>query len=1028
VEPADPFVSFICEPQIGRRSLVSMVVCIIFFCCCGEVYGVNPAVHITQYGHTVWRIGQDGLDATPLSIAQTADGYIWIGTSNGLLRFDGVRFTPWASQGGEQLKGTNVLNLLGTHDGSLYVGTLQELARITNGRVYNYRSSIYKPGPFVEDAEASIWMTDYLNFTAANTLCRLGPETMACLGTKDGLKCLDGSALLSDHRGSLWLGSREGICHWQQTIGPEFYPTGGVLALGRTRDGALWAGTGTTGEGHGLLRFSEGKWRSFVTRDVDGTKLPAATLLADSHSSLWIGTKSQGLYRLQAGQLERFDTADGLSSNNIRRILEDREGDIWVVTDRGVDMFRDLPVTSYAMREGMPYANPYGITAQEDGTIWIGTKGGGLVRFRNNVFSTVTPTNGQPYSCTLFSDSQNQLWISDCTQRLYLYKDGRFQAVKDNGNPDLGWVGSIVEDREHHVWASTQNTTTGKVSLLMIEGLHVATRIAESYVPTGGETASFLAADPHGGLWVEESQHGIFHLLDGTFERTNIGGYKSLILMMIADPDGALWVVPAEEGVVRYSNGKAQYLTKENGLPCNTGMAVINDHAGSHWIYMSCGIVKIADSELAAWWQNPKYQVHTTVFNVLDGAEPRMSGNFPVMTSDGRIWSENQSYLQVLDTQHLPHNQMIPPVQVDRLLVDHKRYDVNEATRLPPNPREVEIDYSALSYVVPERVKFRYQLGGYDTRWVDAGTRRQAFYNDLKPGHYTFHVIACNNDGVWNLSGIRTDFTIPPAWYQTVWFKLLCFVLVALFAYAFYQSRLTRYAALLKLKFDERIEERTRLARDLHDTLLQTIQGSKLVADHALEEPTDAVRMHKALDLVAQWLERASLEGRAALNSLRSSSVDTNDLAAAFRDAAEKCRIGSNIRVEFVLNGKSNDMHPIVRDEIYRIGYEAINNACAHSGGSVLKIELTYSNDVHLSVRDDGRGIKEEIVRLGREGHFGLKGMRERADRIGARLSLKTEANGGTDLTLLVPGSVIFKTYKPQKQSKGTNLFSGGHS
>jgi signal transduction histidine kinase len=210
--------------------------------------------------------------------------------------------------------------------------------------------------------------------------------------------------------------------------------------------------------------------------------------------------------------------------------------------------------------------------------------------------------------------------------------------------------------------------------------------------------------------------------------------------------------------------------------------------------------------------------------------------------------------------------------------------------------------------------------------------------------------------------------------------------------------------------------------------LLQTIQGSKLVADHALEEPTDAVRMHKALDLVAQWLERASLEGRAALNSLRSSSVDTNDLAAAFRDAAEKCRIGSNIRVEFVLNGTSNDMHPIVRDEIYRIGYEAINNACAHSGGSVLKIELTYSNDVHLSVRDDGRGIKEEIVRLGREGHFGLKGMRERADRIGARLSLKTEANGGTDLTLLVPGSVIFKTYKPQKQSKGTNLFSGGHS
>ncbi len=869
-------------------------------------------------------------------------------------------------------------------------------------------------------------MTDFWNFTAANTLCKLGPESLACLGTKDGLKCVDGSALMSDRGGSLWVGSREGICHWQRGIKPEFYATGKVLALAAGAGDALWAGSGSTGKGSGLLRFSEGKWRSYITRAVDGTALPVGSLLTDRHASLWIGTNGKGLYKLAAGQLDRFSTMDGLSGNNIKRIMEDREGDIWVITDRGVDMFRDLAVISYAAREGLPYDNPYGITAQDDGTVWIGTKGGGLIRFKDNVFSSVAPKRGQPFSCSLFSDSRNQLWISDCKQRLYLYKDGRFQAVEDSGSIDVGYVGTITEDRDHHIWASSQDPKTGKVYLLQVEGLRVSKRVAELYVPTGGETPSSIAADPHGGLWVEESQHGIFHFLNGKFKRINLGGYKGLILAMSSDPDGALWVVTGEEGVVRYSNGKARYLTEENGLPCDSGMAVVDDHAGSHWIYMACGIVKVADSELAAWWSDPKHYVRTTVYNVLDGAEPRMSGNSPVITSDGRIWSENQTYLQVIDTRHLPHNQIAPPVHLDRLLVDHEQYDVTAATQLPMNSREVEIDYSALSYVDPERVRFRYQLNGHDTEWVDAGTRRQAFYNDLPPGKYTFQVIACNNDGVWNLSGTRFGFTIPPAWYQSVWFRLLCLVLLALLVYAFYQSRLRRYAALLKVKFDERIEERTRLARDLHDTLLQTIQGSKLVADDALERPTDTARMHKALNLVSQWLERASLEGRAALNSLRSSTIDTNDLAQAFREAAETCRVGSSVEIDFALNGSSSDMHPIVRDEIYRIGYEAISNACTHSKGSVVTIELTYNHNVLLFVGDNGVGIEEEVIQFGRQGHFGLKGMRERAERIGAKLLLRTAPGAGTELTLLVPGAVAFKTYDPQqKRSKLANLFSG---
>jgi signal transduction histidine kinase/streptogramin lyase len=625
----------------------------------------------------------------------------------------------------------------------------------------------------------------------------------------------------------------------------------------------------------------------------------------------------------------------------------------------------------------------------------------------------------------LFNDSHDQLWGADGNQ-LYLYKDDRFLTVRNDNNRRIGYVGCMVEDRDHHLWVSAQDPQTGRGFLLQVAGLRVVKRV-ELYTPMGGETASSMAADPRGGLWIEESQHGLFHYQDGIFKRVDIGAYKGQIAMMSVDPDGALWVVTEQEGVLRYKGGKFQYLTTASGLPCNAGISVIDDHTGHHWFYMSCGVVRISDSQLADWWRDPKHHVTSTVFNVLDGAEPRLSNDSPVMTPDGRIWSENRIYLKVIDPSRLPHNRIPPPVTIEHMVVDRKNYSMNGALRLPESPREVEIDYAALSYVVPERVKFRYRLSGYDTAWTDAGTRRQAFYNDLRPGRYTFHVVACNNEGIWNETGASIIFSVPPAWYQTVWFRLFCVVLVALFAYALYQSRLRRYTVLLKARFDERIEERTRLARDLHDTLLQTLQGSKLVADNALENPTEPADMRKALDLVSQWLERATLEGRAALNSLRSSTTETNDLAAALRDAAENCRIGSSVKIAFVLNGNSRDMHPIVREEIYRIGCEAINNACVHSGGSVVTIELTYTYDVLLSVRDNGKGIDEGILRFGKDGHFGLRGMRERANRVGAKLSLKTTPNSGTEVTLLVPGSVLFKTLDPLKHSKRSKPSSAGH-
>jgi signal transduction histidine kinase len=362
----------------------------------------------------------------------------------------------------------------------------------------------------------------------------------------------------------------------------------------------------------------------------------------------------------------------------------------------------------------------------------------------------------------------------------------------------------------------------------------------------------------------------------------------------------------------------------------------------------------------------------------------------------------------MIDPANSHFNPIPPPVHIEQLIADRNGSLPLQNTSLPALTRDIEIDYTALSFVMPQRVHFRYKLEGHDKSWQDVGARRSAFYSNLAPGMYTFHVMASNNDGVWNEQGAELRFKIAAAWYQTVWFKLLCLFLIFLLCYIFYKIRITSYAASMKARFDERLEERTRLARDLHDTLLQTIQGSKLVADHALEYTGDPVQTQRALHRLSEWLGQATSEGRAVLESLRGSTTEVTDLLGAFRCAAEQCANNSAMKPALQVIGKPRDVHPIVANEVYRIGHEAIQNACAHSGGCHLRIELEYSQNFILRVRDDGHGIDLEMRRAGRPGHFGLIGMQERAAKIGAALSIQNPPRGGTEIILLVPGKIIF--------------------
>lgn len=270
-------------------------------------------------------------------------------------------------------------------------------------------------------------------------------------------------------------------------------------------------------------------------------------------------------------------------------------------------------------------------------------------------------------------------------------------------------------------------------------------------------------------------------------------------------------------------------------------------------------------------------------------------------------------------------------------------------------------------------------------------------------------MIACNNDGVWNEEGTILDFRVAPAWYQTGWFLALCVVSGILLVWIVHQLRLRQVAKIISAGFDARLAERTRVARDLHDTFLQTVQGSKLVADDALEKAADPVRTRQAIEQLSEWLGRAVQEGRTALNSLRTSTTQSNDLAEAFRRATEECVTHTPIEVSFSVVGATKEMHPVVRNEIYRIGYEAIRNACKHSRGSQLEVELKYGNDLAIRVRDNGMGIDQDVTERGKNEHFGLQGMRERVARIGGELTLVSSANSGTAITVVVPGRIVFR-------------------
>ncbi len=975
------------------------------------VRGLDPGKRISQYAHAAWR-AQDGFfKGSPSAVTQTRDGYLWLATTSGLLRFDGVRFVPWTSDRGEQLPSPEIYDLHGASDGSLWIASAGGLSRWKDRTLTNYRTGVGGSHSILEDHKGKIWFIGQgQGPPSAGAPCQVSSAGVRCLGSADGIPLLSGAgSLMEDAQHNLWIGGSTALFRWSGTSKPSVYQTSslmknssahGIVGLAKTSDGTIWIGITDAGPGLGLQRLIEGRWQAFKTPELDGSTLNVTRLRLDREGSLWIGTADRGVYRIHDDKVDHFDSSNGLSSDMVMGFTEDREGNLWVATGHGVDRFSETPVISFSVPEGLCSTEVDSVIAARDGGVWVGGAGA-LSHMRDGRVTCLRKGKELPGSqvTSLLEDHAGRLWVG-VDNALWIYERGAFRNIARADGSPIGFVTGIAEDAQNDVWVVVQ----GPPRIMMrIRDLTVR----EEYHPR--PMPRRVAADPAGGMWVGTVNGDLAHYGDGKVTNYEFVHDDAALLNQLLPGSDSSVLAATSYGLIGLHKGKRLHLTAKNGLPCDTVNAMTVDGQGDLWLFMDCALGQMAAADLQKWKNNPEMRVPIRTFGVFDGVRTGWAAfNAGATSSDGRVWFANIYSLQMVDPARLRRNAVPPPVHIEQVIADRKSHPVTGAVHLPPLTRDLEIDYVGLSFAAPQKVLFRYRLEGRDETWQEAGTRRQAFYTDLRPGTYRFRVTAANNDGVWNEQGAALDIIVAAAWYQTSWFLLLCAVTVIAAVWALYQLRMRQVARSLTARFDERLAERTRMARDIHDTLLQTVHGSKMVADHALKRPDDASGMRGAMAQLSVWLGQASAEGREAVNALRSSTRETNDLAEAFRRAIEECRQQGFLEGSLSVSGDAREMHPVVRDEVYRIGYEAIRNACTHSGGNRMDVALTYAGDLTLRVSDNGAGIDPAFVSAGKEGHFGLQGMRERAVRIGARLNIVSSAGSGTEVVLIVPGRIIF--------------------
>lgn len=815
---------------------------------CGRVLALNPQRSITQYGHVVWDRKQGLTQDLVTAITQTRDGYLWFANQEGLMRFDGVRFTVFNKSNTKGIN-SNAVNrnaIYESRDGSLWIGTNLGLTRYKDGAFTTYSTqdglSSENALSIYEDRAGSLWVG------TADGLNQFHDGKFTIYKTKDGLPHNAVLAICEDREGRLWIGTYKGLSVFHQgkftTFGDESgLSANPVHAIYSASDGKLWVGA----SGGGLSLFAQGKFISYTTKQGLSNN-NVTSLQEDREGNLWVGTL-EGLNRLSHGELKTYTKNEGLSHNSVQTIAVDREGSLWVGTmGGGVNQFRDLKYTPYTSKEGLLGEDAWSIMQDQKGSIWIGTYSG-LNQFQDGKFKSYTAKDGLSGNNTfaIYEDREQSLWVGSFGGGLTRFKDGKFKNYT-NGLPSP-FVMTIHEDHRGSLWVGTRG------GLSRLSGDKVTT-----YTTSDGRSLGIVKAvidDAAGDLWVGASG-GVSRFRDGKFTTytTKEGLASNFVNSIFEDSDGAIWV-SAFGGLSRLKSGKITAYTTRDGLLNDDLLQTLEDDRGYFWMSGNRGIFRVAKKELNEFAEGKVSAVTSIPYDTSDGLSSlEFNGANQIAgtkTHDGKLWFPTTRGVVVIDPNNVESNQNPPPVVIEKVIFDKTPVTIKNQIQLPPGKGEIEIQYTGLSFVAPEKVRFKYQLEGFDSDWIDAGTRRAAYYTNLPPGNYRFRVMACNNAGVWSETEATFQFYLRPHFYQTTWFYALCLLAVILIGFGLYKLRVTqlrRRTHQLEVIVDQRTAELKRsqekvvrleknateqqMAGGFAHEMRNALAGSKLILDQAL--------------------------------------------------------------------------------------------------------------------------------------------------------------------------------------------------
>lgn len=960
-----------------------------------------------QFTHTRWT-ADDGAPVGIERIAQTPDGFLWLGTVDGLYRFDGVIFERIAPPAGSPMERAAVRSLMTSRSGELWVGFNQNggVAVYRNGQLQDMR--LPRPEPITsalaETPDGAIWAS-----SETRRLLRLRHGRWEELQDSLALPDQDGDVRILGLRvtpdGTLWVLMAKhgtiGLISYLAAGGDRFQPMPGDFGplVGATVDpqGRLWVsddkGTRLLG-GPGRIAFPV----------VPG--LSRATLAFDTQGGIWGTSASVGIFHIPDAAkarrtaddgVRRFTAADGLTSNVTFAAFSDREGNVWIATEQGLDQFRPASalvdstisanlVKGFSMAQAadrtlyissmqgvfhiLPGRPPQrildyhldGICAAHDEGVWAFTDKQ-LLRFKAGRWETLPPPPGNDRTGICTEDRFRRLWIT-------LGEEGRLMWRDARGAWHSPGPRALKSD-----WWDLITTPTGDLTF----------KTKGNFVRVIGNQQLVRKLSP--------PDSGEVAMVSAGISDTFIGTANALLRMR----DGKL---------ARIDGSRFPWITELRWL--------VQTRRGETWLWRRDGMSRVKTSDLDRAFDDPRAPLARTLFDRNDGltSGPQQVGIRNVQAgvdAEGRVWFLTRTGASFIDPARLRPNRLPPPVLIRSVTSGGAVYRDPVSLTLPPGTHTIDIAYTALSLSVPQRVRFRYRLEGVDDDWIDPGTRRLASYANLGPGQYRFRVIAANNDGVWNETGATLAFEIRPTFLQGWPFRLLCGLALLALLWLAYSLRLRVVANRIRMRMTERMEEREHIAREMHDTLLQSVQALTLRFQLAVDDLPAAEPARPTLEEALDRADDVIAEGRDRLRTLRPLS-DAGDIGQILADIVEKQAFGPAVQVSIATVGLPRNLDPRVTDEVARIAGEAIFNVRRHAHASHLMIEIGFHASFSLRFIDDGVGIDPAVMtKGGRDGHYGLPGMRERASKLNGELTIASRPGGGTELTLIIPGGIAYK-------------------